>query len=578
MIDDALELGDTHTLKADVCIVGAGAAGITLALELESLGLDVLLLESGGLKAERDTQRLYEGAVADERLHSPPHRFRQRRFGGSTTVWGGRCVPFDPIDFEARDYVACSGWPFGRDALLPFYPRANQLCEAGAFEYRAAEAISGRLRPVIEGLRSEHFTSDTLERFSCPTDFGARYLDRLRAARGVRVLLHANVTEVRLLPGGHAVESLAVRTLSGKQLAVWASRFVLATGGLETPRLLLANRSVLPQGIGNEHDVVGRYYMSHIAGAIGRLQFRDGGAGVWHGYDRTADGIYVRRRLALTPETQRRLRIGNFIARLHHPRITDPAHRTAVLSALQLAKGLISYEYGKRLHGEDRTPVRTWLQHIRNVARAPHQVMGFGIHMVRDRFLARRKFPSIIVKSSRGHYSLDFHAEQEPNPSSRITLTAERDALGIPQLLVDWRYTPGDVHTVQSAVQLLADDIRSSGVGTFECDPESVEQEILHYGAYGGHHLGTARMGTDHRMSVVDANCRLHGVSNLYIAGGAVFPTSSQANPTLTIVALALRLGAHLKALEDGERAPRITSEGERSHRTPRSLPSNSPA
>jgi choline dehydrogenase-like flavoprotein len=578
VLDDARRLGDTHNLKADVCIVGAGAAGITLALELADSGLGVLLLESGGLKAERDTQRLYEGAVADERLHSPPHRFRQRRFGGSTTVWGGRCVPFDPIDFEARDYIPYSGWPIGLEAIQPFYPRAHQLCEAGAFEYRDIEALRGPLRPMIEGFRSDHFTTDTLERFSCPTNFGARHADRLRAAHNVRVLLHANVTEVNLFPGGQAVESLTVRTLEGKRLTVWASHFVIATGGLETPRLLLANRSVLPQGIGNEHDVVGRYYMSHIAGAVGRLQFRQGGTGVWHGYDRTADGIYVRRRLALTPETQRRLRIGNFIARLHHPRITDPSHRTAVLSALQLAKGMISYEYGKRLHGEEHARLRTWLRHVGNAAAAPHEVLAFATHMLRDRFLASRKFPSIIVRSSLGHYSLDFHAEQEPNPSSRITLTEERDALGMARMLVDWRYTPGDVRTVQGAVRLLADDIRSSGVGTFECDPESIEREILHYGAYGGHHLGTARMGTDRKTSVVDANCRVHGIRNLYIAGGAVFPTSSQANPTLTIVALALRLGAHLKALEDSERAAPVTNENGRSHRPPRSLPSNSPA
>lgn len=578
MIDDALELEDAHSLQADVCIVGAGAAGITVALELESRGLAVLLLESGGLKAERGTQRLYEGAVTDERLHSPPHRFRQRRFGGSTTIWGGRCVPFDPIDFEAREYIPHSGWPFGLDALLPYYPRANELCEAGAFEYGAEQALTGPLRPMIEGFRSAHFTTDTLERFSRPTNFAARYAQRLRAAREIRVLLHANVTEVRLSAAGRAVESLIVRTLRGKALTVRATQFVLATGGLETPRLLLANRNVMPQGIGNEHDVVGRYYMCHIAGAVGRLQFHRGGAGVWHGYDRSPDGIYCRRRLALTAQAQRRLRIGNFIARLHHPRITDPSHRTAVLSALQLAKGLISYEYGTRLHGDERTRLRIWLQHVRNVAGAPHEVAAFAVHMLRDRFLASRKFPSIIVRPSDGRYSLDFHAEQEPNPSSRIILTDERDALGVPRLLVDWRYTPGDVRTVQTSMRLLAEDIRASGAGTLECDPQSIETEIRRFGAYGGHQLGTARMGTDRRTSVVDPHCRIHDIDNLHIAGGAVFPTSSQANPTLTIVALAVRLAARLDAVAASARAVPVTSEADRSHRSRESTPSNSPA
>jgi choline dehydrogenase-like flavoprotein len=343
-----------------------------------------------------------------------------------------------------------------------------------------------------------------------------------------------------------------VRTLTGKQFTVRASQFVLATGGLEVARLLLANRDTRPDGIGNEHDVVGRHYMCHIAGTVGTLKQTGARPRIWHGYDLTADGVYCRRRLALSPRTQRQLQLGNFIGRLHHPRITDPAHRTAVLSALQLVKGLISYEYGTRLHGEERTSLANWLRHARNVLCSPHEVIAFGHHMLRDRLLAKRKFPSIIVTSSAGHYSLDFHAEQQPSPASRVTLTDERDELGLPRLLVDWCYTHNDVHTVRTAVRLFAQDIAQSGIGVFEYDPESIELEMSRYGAYGGHHLGTARMGSNPRMSVVDGNCRIHGVRNLYIAGGAVFPTSSQANPTLTIVALALRLGGHLRAVAQG--------------------------
>jgi len=548
MIEDARQISDAAVLNADVCIIGAGAAGITLALELAGTALQVLLLESGGRKAERRTQRLYAGSVADERLHSPPHRYRQRRFGGTTTIWGGRCVPFDPIDFEAREYVPLSGWPIERATLAPYYPRANELCEAGAFEYSAARAFPQPLRPMIAGFRSEHFSTDSLERFSCPTDFGVRYGPRLAVAANVRVLLHANLTGVDFHPGGTAVESLRVRTLSGRSFTVRAARVVLAVGGLEVARVLLANRGGSPAGIGNQHDVVGRYYMCHIAGTLGTLRQHPPGGRIWHGYDVTADGIYCRRRLALSPDSQRRLRLGNFVARLHHPRITDPAHRTAVLSGLQLAKGLISYEYGKRLHGEERMGWRTWLAHVSNVARAPGEVLAFGRHMLRDRFLAQRKFPSIIVASTAGHYSLDFHAEQHPSAASRVSLAAERDVFGVPRLHVDWRYADADITTVRESVRLFAEDLQRSGVGTFDYDPHSIELEMARYGAYGGHHLGTARMGSDPRTSVVDADCRVHGVANLYVAGGAVFPTSSQANPTLTIVALALRLAAHLSA------------------------------
>jgi choline dehydrogenase-like flavoprotein len=541
---EALPAGEA--LRAQLCIIGGGAAGITLALELLGTGMDVLLLEAGGLEFEKTSQALYEGEVADERLHSPPDRYRQRRFGGTTTIWGGRCVPYDPIDFELRDYMPYSGWPLDLSALLPFYRRANSLVEAGAFAYRVQEAFDRPLAPLLAGFDSENFTSDTLERFSCPTDFGRRYGGKLKAATNIRVVLHANLTHIQLDPNGRSVESLAVANAQGKRFRVQAQRFVLATGGLEVARLLLASRDIQPSGIGNRHDAVGRYYMCHLAGTIGRIAINGPPGNAWHGYDISREGIYCRRRLALRPEAQRLLRLGNFVARLHHPRITDPAHRNAVLSLLNLSKLVIPYEYAKRLHGSDSTTLRQWLQHVWNVASMPHEALRFAWHMLRDRKLAERKFPSIIVHSKANLYSLDFHAEQCPSPASRVTLSDRQDPFEMPRIRVDWRYTANDVDTVKRSLALLREDIQRSGVGTFEYNPASVEDEMTRYGAYGGHHIGTARMGNDPRTSVVDVNCRVHEVENLYIAGSATFPTSSQANPTLTIVALALRLAAHL--------------------------------
>jgi len=550
MILDANALPAGATLTADICIIGAGAAGITMAMELADGRSDVLVLESGGLKAERATQDLYAGSVADDRLHSPPDRYRQRRFGGTTTIWGGRCTPLDPIDFEERDYMPNSGWPIGLDALAAYYPRANLLCEAGQYQYRAAEAFAPPLRPMIEGFASPNFTIDTLERFSCPTDFGARYGQRLREARNVRVILHANVTAVKLDESGVRVRGLAVRTLRGRACEVTARQFVLAVGGLEVVRLLLANRDVQLNGIGNQNDVVGRYYMCHLAGTMGALSIHRPLSAVWNGYDMSAEGIYCRRRIALTAEAQRRGHIGNFICRLHHPRITDPAHRNAILSALYLAKFLIPYEYGKRLHGDERVGLATWLQHLRNVAAGPFDAAAFAWHMLKDRKLAQRKFPSIVITPKANLYSLDFHAEQQPNPLSRVTLGEAVDALGMPRISIDWRYTQVDVETVGRAMALLAADFQQTGIGELKYDAAGLESEITRYGAYGGHHIGTARMGKDPRSSVVDTDCRVHGVENLFVAGTAVFPTSSQANPTLTVVALALRLADQLKRKE----------------------------
>ena len=547
MIEDAARVPDDHSFTADVCIVGAGAAGISLALELAPSGLTVLLLESGGFGAERRTQALYAGTVADLRLHSPPERYRQRRFGGTTTIWGGRCMPFDDIDFEVRPYLDHSGWPIGPEALAPYYPKANRLCEAGEFAYTAETAFREPLRPMIAGFVSENFSTDTLERFSRPTDFGACYAEQLRAATSIRVLLHANLTRLRAAPDGGSIAGAEVRTLQGKRFTVRARYFVLATGGLEVARLLLASDDVHAGGLGNPHDVVGRYYMCHIAGTIGRIRINRPLASVWHGYDMADGGVYCRRRIALRPQRQRELAIGNFIARLHHPRITDPAHRNAVLSLLFLCKGLIPYEYAKRLHGDEQVGWPTWLRHVGNVLAAPGEVVAFAWHMLRDRALAERKFPSIVIRSRANLYSLDFHAEQEPNRDSRVTLGARTDAFGMRQLHIDWRYTQRDVAHVTRALALLAMDFERAGVGTFDYEASQVEAEMIRYGAYGGHHLGTARMGHDPRTSVVDASCRVHGIANLYIASAATFATSSQANPTLTVIALALRLAEELK-------------------------------
>ena len=545
MIQDLNDFESGAELHSDICIMGGGVAGITLALQLSEAGQSVILLESGGEALEDDTQSLYDGEVADPALHSPTNSYRQRRLGGTSGIWGGRCVPYDPSDFEARPWIAESGWPFGIEEMLSFYDRANRICEAGRFAYTVEQAFPGGTRPIIGQFHGESFSDNTLERFSCPTDFGRRYRDRLAKAKQLRVLLHANVTEVVAGASG-CVEKVTVKTLGGKEFAAPAGRFVLATGGLEVPRLLLCSRANHAAGLGNGHDWVGRTYMCHIAGTIGVVQATPG-AVVSHGYDISQEGIYCRRRFALKPGAQRALAIGNFVARLHHPRIPDPSHRTGFLSALFLMKPFISYEYRKRLHGEGATSLATLLRHVRNVALDPFDAAGTLLHLAWKRTLAERKFPSIIARPKSGAYSLDFNAEQEPNRDSRVSLCGERDRLGMQRIRVDWRYTAGDLRTVGKALRALAGDLEASQAGSLRFDDAEVATCALRDGAYGGHHIGTTRMASSPRGGVVDANCRVHGTPNLYIASSSVFPTSSQANPTLTIAALTLRLAQHLQ-------------------------------
>src|SRR6185437_1070844 len=191
---------------------------------------------------------------------------------------------------------------------------------------------------------------------SCPTDFGRRYRARLAAAANVRVLMNANATRLVASADGSRVARLDVRSIGGNRFQLRADQFVLATGGIEVLRLLLASLDVHAAGLCNAEDRVGRFYMCHLAATTGQLRLGVPRDHVWHGYDVTDDSVYCRRRIALKPEVQREHAVGNLVFRLHHPRIPDPRHRTGALSAIYLARRLVSYEYGKRLTGGERRP------------------------------------------------------------------------------------------------------------------------------------------------------------------------------------------------------------------------------
>jgi choline dehydrogenase-like flavoprotein len=547
MIEDANDIESGRILNCHLCIIGAGVAGIALALEFEYGRQRVLILESGGFTQDRATQALYDGCLADASVHPPLQRYRRRVFGGSSTLWGGRSAPLDRIDFQERDWMPEGAWPIGYDDVLPYYTAASEICETGAFAYTAQAAMPRGMRQTLPGFRGKRFTDQAIERFSCPTNFARRYGQRLRAADNIVVLLHANAVKLVTGQDGGNVASVQVATLRGGRFTVRPRCVVLAAGGLETPRLLFASRDQHAQGIGNANDQLGRCYMTHLAGTVGEVTLAEGGKSAFNGYEMADEGVYCRRRFALTEAAQRELKVGNFIARLHHPHIPDPRHRTGPLSAVYLAKPFIEPEYTARLHGVRPASMARLLAHLRNVLFDLPEVARFARQMLLRRRLVTRKFPSVVVQPRTGRYSLDFHAEQAPNPDSRVSITREQDALGMPRLSVDWRASAIDYRTVRLSIGALADDFAESGAARLRYDADELVDSIDRNGAYGGHHIGTTRMSRSAREGVVDTDCRVHGVRNLYVAGSGVFPTSGQANPTLTIVALALRLASTLK-------------------------------
>lgn len=581
MIADAQSCEAGAVLSTECCVVGAGPAGIALALTLAERGCQVLLLESGRQPLDPQAQALYDGEVdgglLGEAAHSPPQRFRMRGLGGSSIRWGGRCMPMDPIDFEPRPWVGWSGWPISPLDLAPYWDDASDWAEAGAARspasvaqvasddagpaaYDARRALP-YAPPLIAGLDSPRVHTHSLERFSCPTDFGRRYRRRLAQAPTLQVLQGATCTGLALAADGQRVQALQVLLSPGagssnpkvsapRRIEVRARQVVLAIGGLETARLLLVSDDAQTGGVGNAHDVVGRFYMCHLAANLGELQVAGEPGRVHHGYELSPEGVYCRRRLAIAPSAQREHCLLNAVARLHLPPIADPDHGNGALSALYLARPFISYEYGRRLGDESAlgpaARALRWGRHAANVVTDAPATAAFLSHWLLRRTLATRKFPSVILPNRRNRFSLEFQAEQVPHPDSRVTLCAARDAQGQRRLRVAWRHQPQDVASVARSLALMAFEFRRQGVGELRWDAKHLSANLLRFGAYGGHHLGTARMGRDPRSSVVDPQCRVHGIDNLHIASSAVFPTAGQANPTLTLLALALRLADHL--------------------------------
>jgi choline dehydrogenase-like flavoprotein len=430
--------------------------------------------------------------------------------------------------------------------VSPYYPSANNWLEAGDFAYQNITAFPDPAPPMIAGFDSDLISIDSLERFSRPTDLYRRYKARLEMNPNIRVISEANCTRVSLDGDADSVKNLVVATLDKKIFYVQAKFYVLAVGGIETARLLLASNDVSKEGVGNEYDVVGRYYMCHIAGNVGRLTFTLPKSAIRHGYEISPDGIYCRRRISLVESQQLRFGANNIAMRLHFPRISDPAHRSGVLSLIYLLKPFISYEYGTRLRDGAGDTFISILSHIGNVLLSPLETIRFGTKWIAKRILASRKFPSIILENKSNVFSLEVNGEQCPNFESRIYLADEQDELGMPRVVIDWQYSRQDIDSVKITLSILRDELARQGVGELKFDEETLEDDLLRFGAYGGHHIGTARMGKDPTKSVVDRDCKVHSVDNLYIAGSAVFPTSGQANPTLTLTALAIRLADHL--------------------------------
>lgn len=530
MFDDLRSLDDGAVLDADICIVGAGAAGISMAVGLSNSGLKILLLEAGGAEFEDDSQSIYQGAETGQAYY-PLDACRLRFFGGTTNHWGGRSQPLTPWDLTKRAWVPHSGWPIGFQDIQPYYVRAQLLCSLGPYSYGSEIWRSfGVTPPPIDPRRLTY----TFWRYSAVrrpelTDldavrFGKDYGPFLRKAANVRILLHANLTRIRLRPGGQAVQELEIRTLSGKAARVRARRYVLACGAIENARMLLASDDVERAGVGNRHDWVGRCFMEHPDVQTAMVYPLTSTLLPAVHVMRERDGRVVRPGLRMAPEAQAAQQVltcAATFAQEDNPDMPVVASRR-ILPALKAGR---------------------WSEAGDNVGRVLGDLGGFADDSYRK--LTQGAVPRERIE----RLTLNIELEQAPNRDSRIILTGERDALGMRRPQLAWRLGELERRSVLAFTKTVAAELGRLGlarvrISDWLSDPKSGWGGEMH-GSF--HHLGTTRMADDPKQGVVDRNGRVHGVGNLYVAGGSVFATAGPSNPTMTIVALALRLGDHLR-------------------------------
>lgn len=555
MIVDARRDALPDELTADLVIVGAGPAGITLALELERAGLDIVLVEAGGDRFDKAGQEFFRAQSVSPAAHGTGEMYRRRQLGGSSAVWGGRCIPFDPIDFEDRPWMSAARWPIGHADVARYYPRALEIAQAGLPEFDAGAAEPGAPADMLPGRTGADAVLDRIERFSHPTDFGRWYRRRLADARSVRLITGAPVEQILASPDGMATTGVRLRVTPDQTAAITAPRVVIAAGGIETARLLLASDEVRAGGLGNGNDLVGRYYQCHLEGELGAIAFHAPPRDVRMDYFRSHDGMYCRRYIWLAPVAQRRERLAGLVLRPAHVSIVDPAHRHPVLSAMYLAKNMIVPEYARKMTAleHDARRMRNGSSaafhgaHLRNVMLGAPRLAGFALDWTRRRILARRKLPSVVLGDPRGVYPLDLNGEQEPHRDSRIRLGDERDAHRMRRTIIDWRCTAEDRRRMIDGVRLIGRALAAGGAATITLDDAEAERWSNHPVPVGGHHIGTARMAATAAEGVCDANAELFDTRGVFVAGAACFATSSFANPTLTLLALTLRLADHLR-------------------------------
>ena len=498
--------------RADVCVVGAGAAGIVLAVELARLGKRVVLLEGGGATIEESAQEPYRSEVTGL-PHTGIHTGRFRAEGGTTTKWGGQILELDDADFAVREWVPGSGWPLGKAELTGFYERALEL-----------EGLAGRMRQDVDVWRAVKQKSPQFEALTpyfsrwCPEpNFAVLHHDQLAGDAGITVWLHANVTAIDL--DGERVVGVRARSLGGEEVAFLADEYVFAMGAIESSRFFLQPRAGgLPW---NESGLLGRHFQDHIdsnGATITPLNQR----GFHALFDNVfLNGLKYHPKVRLNADVQKERRTLNVAGTMLFVSEAD--------ETLARMKGTAKHLLRGRLGAVTAADA---VEMAKNLPLLARQSWRYAVE--------HRAYNPAEAK-----ILLRVHCEQEPLGASAITLSDERDALGMLRTRLDWRISGTELETIRTYVKVAQKAL--AGVADVVAEPSlALGADHVARCDDSNHHMGGMKMAASARAGVVDTDLRLHGTSNAYVCSSAVFPTSGYSNPTHTLLALTVRLAEHL--------------------------------
>ncbi|MBP1819468.1 GMC family oxidoreductase [Mycobacterium sp. OAE908] len=552
-------------LHAQLVVIGAGPAGIVSALEASRKGIEVIVVETGNRRRRRVYQRLSKARRPQPDLHAPVEFTVSRGIGGTTSIWGGRCVPYDAVDFVQRDLTRDARWPVSYRDAVAFLDRACEWMQCGrpVFDVRDIEHLP---RHLVPGLEDGDVLTSTLERWSLPTNFGKVYFSDLRDTPGLRVVTDTTCVRINLNDDQSRATGVECRTLSGGSFTIGGDDIIVATGGLESTRLLMCSPGPAGKSIGDHSGHLGHWYMAHLEGVVADLVLTTPADQTIYYYEHDVDGSYVRRRFTFDHDYLIQHELPNISGWIANPELADASHRNAWLSLTYLVLhsplGSLVAPPAQRLPLTGRrvpgTPYgmasrsSVWA-HIRNLAREPVATIWFGLGFGLKRlFSSGRRPPGFFVLNRNNRYPFQYHAEHLPQYDSCVRLSDNVDELGMPRLEIDIRWTDKDIDGVIAAHRHWDKYLRANGVGRLEYLADDLHAAVRERTGGGFHQVGTTRMSKDPDDGVVDENLAVHGIPNLHVVASSVFPTSGQANSTLMVVVFAIRLIEHLYGATSG--------------------------